>query len=57
MEIQTPGWDVFHDGSAFTAESVAWNLEKLLNAISPRVKRFVQAQNWFQEFSAIWVAK
>jgi peptide/nickel transport system substrate-binding protein len=26
-------------------------------AISPKVKGFVQAQNWFQDFSPIWMAK
>jgi peptide/nickel transport system substrate-binding protein len=26
-------------------------------AISPKVKGFVQAQSWFQDFSPIWMAK
>jgi peptide/nickel transport system substrate-binding protein len=26
-------------------------------AVSPKVKSFVQAQNWFQDFSPIWMAK
>jgi peptide/nickel transport system substrate-binding protein len=26
-------------------------------AMSPKVKGFVQAQNWFQDFSPIWMTK
>jgi peptide/nickel transport system substrate-binding protein len=26
-------------------------------AISPKVKGFVQSQNWFQDFSPIWMVK
>jgi ABC-type transport system substrate-binding protein len=26
-------------------------------AISPKVKGFIQAQNWFQDFSPIWMVK
>ena len=48
----------FHDGSAFTAESVAWNLAKLLDRDSPQFDRQQSAQGslWIGSI-ARWAVK
>ena len=44
----------FHDGSAFTADAVIWNLDKLMKTDSPQydASQAAQASQWFGQIAA-----
>lgn len=44
----------FHDGSAFNADAVIWNLDKLINTDSPQydASQAAQASQWFGQIAA-----